>query len=282
MRAFLALLVLACLCLPQGVRAQTPQVPNFWDPQERFIKPNLSQRPRLRFLTVTDFPPFSYIDAKKRLAGFHVDLARALCDELSLAAVCQIQGIPLSELAGALRRGEGDAVMAGLAVTAASRADFLHTRPYFRLPARLAVRKDGPLARLGRRDTVARLTDRSVGIADATAHAAYARAHLEGAKLRLFASEGAAVRALTRGEIDAVFSDGLSLAQRLLTGSAAECCRLAGEPFLAPPYFGAGLTIATRGDDPELVQGLNYVLRSLTEKGTFEELYLRYFPVSLY
>lgn len=64
--------------------AQEGFVPNFWDKHERFVKPDMSDIQRLRFLTTTDFPPFNFIDRNKRLTGFNVDLARAICQELDL------------------------------------------------------------------------------------------------------------------------------------------------------------------------------------------------------
>ncbi len=99
-------------------QAQSVLIPNFWDPNERFVKPDFSARPRLKFLTTTDFPPFNFIDRKKRLTGFHIDLARAICDELDMLAKCQIQALPWDELDEAMEKGEGDAIIAGLAVSA--------------------------------------------------------------------------------------------------------------------------------------------------------------------
>ena len=94
--------------------AQSVLIPNFWDPNERFVKPDLSSRQRLKFLTTTDFPPFNFIDRKKRLSGFHIDLARAICEELDMLAKCQIQALPWDELEKAIEKGEGDAIIAGL------------------------------------------------------------------------------------------------------------------------------------------------------------------------
>ena len=102
--------------LSHSVRAQeNPVIPNFWDPQERFIKPNVKDLPRLRFLTTTDFPPFSYIDKEKRLTGFHIDLARAICAELEVLPVCQIQALPFAELQQQLDESRGEAIIAGMA-----------------------------------------------------------------------------------------------------------------------------------------------------------------------
>ena len=50
----------------------------------------------LRFITTTDFPPFSFIDASGRLSGFHVDLARAICAALEITDRCQIHALPWS------------------------------------------------------------------------------------------------------------------------------------------------------------------------------------------
>ena len=65
----------------------------------------------IRFLTEGDFPPFNYYDDDGVLAGFNVDLARAICLELGTA--CDIKVRPWEELLLALRRGDADAVIAG-------------------------------------------------------------------------------------------------------------------------------------------------------------------------
>ncbi|MEL7272327.1 MAG: transporter substrate-binding domain-containing protein [Pseudomonadota bacterium] len=262
-------------------------IPNFWDPQQRFIKPNIKGLQRLRFLTTTDFPPFSFIDGEKRLVGFHVDLARAICEELDVLPVCQIQALPFEDLEAALLGGRGDLVMAGLAVTAERRAKMAFSRPYFRLPARFMVRQDmasGP-------PVPQALADKPVAIVDGTAHAAFARATFGPMQLRVFETQNRALQALQSKEVEAVFGDGLSLARWLQTeqarleqsdDSATLCCRLAGDPYLAPAYFGTGLTIAMSPGNFELENAINFALRSISDKGKFGELYLRYFPIGLY
>ncbi len=92
-------------------------MPVLWDAKERLPKPDLSALPRLRFLTTTDFPPFNFLDGAGRLSGFHVDLARAICAELGIADKCQIQALPWGELDDALQKGEGEAIIAGIAAT---------------------------------------------------------------------------------------------------------------------------------------------------------------------
>lgn len=276
---FLLLVALLMAMTALTARAQdAPNVPNFWDAQERMLRPDVKDRPRLRFLTVTDFPPFSFIDGKKRLSGFHVELAREICRELELLPACQIQALPFHELESALTSGGGDAIMAGTPVTAAARERLAFSRPYFQLPGRFLARKDSGF----REPLRTTLAGKTVGIAAGTAHAAYAQAKFANLRLRVFDSEEQAIAFLTKGEIDAVFSDALSLSLSLLRDGEKSCCTFVGGPYLSTDYFGLGLAIAVTKDDADLADAFDYALRSISEKGKFAELYLRYFPISLF
>ena len=92
---------------------------------------DLPRRAALRFLTGSEFPPFHYYDDEGVLTGFDVDLARAIC--LELTAACDIRVRTWDELLPALRRGEADAVIASHAITPQALADF--TDRYYYTPA---------------------------------------------------------------------------------------------------------------------------------------------------
>lgn len=274
----LGLAVLISLTVSPSFAQSRPSIPNFWDPQELFVKPNVSNRPRLRFLTTTDFPPFSYIDDRKQLSGYHVDLARAICAELSLDAVCQIQALPFMELVPALNRGAGDAIMAGQAVTAAARRQVTFTRPYFFLPARFIMR----LGEEASEPLVSSLKGKPIAVVAGSAHAAYAQAWFGDVELRLLPTRDAALQALEAKTVDAVFDDALSLSFWMQQRLDKPCCTFVGGPYLSPTYFGNGMAIALEKDDRVMENAINYALRSLNDKGVMSELYLRYFPISLY
>ena len=61
-------------------------------------------RSLIRFVTESDYPPFNYLDEDGTLTGFNVDVARALCLELS--AACDVQVRPWADLLPAMRRGD--------------------------------------------------------------------------------------------------------------------------------------------------------------------------------
>ncbi|MEE9376121.1 MAG: transporter substrate-binding domain-containing protein [Rhizobiaceae bacterium] len=260
-------------------------IPYFWDSLERFIKPNVKDLPRLKFLTTTDFPPFSFIDKNKRLSGFHVDLARAICEELEVISVCQIQALPFDQLQAALKAGKGEALLSGLAITEENRKELIYSRPYFRLPARFVGLNNNQL----REPLISALAGKSVGIVDGTAHAAYAKAFFGDMRLQLFETQSAALSILQEGKVDAVFSDGLSLSfwlQKELGRSEQSkkltCCKFIGGAYLSQVYFNNALSIALVKGNEELESAINFALHSISQKGKFSELYLRYFPISLY
>ncbi|HEX2256135.1 MAG TPA: transporter substrate-binding domain-containing protein [Afifellaceae bacterium] len=262
---FLLMLLLAG---PGG--AQEVTVPNFWDPTVRQERPDAAEIGSIRFLTSEDFPPFNFRDRRGMLIGFNVDLARAICAVLKVE--CLIQYRPFETLRTALLRGEGDAVIAGLARTE-DEEGLLFTRAYLKIPARFVARSDASFdpAAAGFAGTVC-----------GSAHQAYLGDHFNELIAPCYSSLSIALGELKAGRLDAVFADALRLSFWLHGRDSEECCAFVSGPYLDDRYFGAGLAIAVRPGERELRAALDYGLREIYRQGTYEELYLRYFPVSLY
>lgn len=255
-----------------------PQIPNYWDEKERLPRPDLSAVERVRFLTTIDFPPFSFLDADNRLSGFHVDLVRAICRELDIASRCQIQALPWDELDEAMAAGQGEALIAGTAITAATRELYAFSRPYLRFPARFVVPRDKPLEE----PIQGSLAGKRIGVVTGSAHEAMLRSYFPEARPATYLRQEWLYGDLRAGKLDGAFGDGMRISFWLAGSGAAGCCQFAGGPYLAPEFLGAGLAIAARRDNAVLVQAFDYALREIAVKGTFAELYLKYFPVSFY
>jgi polar amino acid transport system substrate-binding protein len=274
----LALLMAATLPAASAAQAAEPQVPVLWDAKERLPKPDLSALPRLRFLTTTDFAPFNFLDKDGRLSGFHVDLARAICARLGVAEKCQIQALPWLELDAALQKGEGEAILAGIAATQDARTRYAFSRSYLWFPARFVM----PTASAVTEPLFEKLKNKRVGVVAGSAHERMLRDDFNGFQIVAFAKPEEVYAALKAGTVDAAFGDGMRLAFWLAGTDAAGCCRFAGGPYLAPEYLGTGLAIATKADNPALAAAFDYALQEISQDGTFAELYLRYFPVSFF
>ncbi|MGI9353290.1 MAG: transporter substrate-binding domain-containing protein [Rhizobiaceae bacterium] len=259
-------------------RAQDPVIPNFLDRHERFQRPDLSKLIRLKFLTTTDFPPFNFIDRKKRLAGFHVDLARAICSELDILPRCQIQALPWDELLPAISGGEAEALIAGLEVSEESRKQLAFTRQYLNIPARFITRKENNLEPPAYRAIFKKLT----GVVKGSSQKTYFEKVFSTRKAKIFDTREAAFSALKAGEIDTVFVDAISASFWLQSTSSDNCCDFLDGAFMSPEFFGNGMAIAVSKDRPELAEALNFALYQINAKGKFAELYLRYFPLGLF
>ncbi len=252
-------------------------VPGFWDPKRRPERPDVTRLPvQIRFVTTEDYPPFSFRGEDGRPTGFNVDIARAICTELAIR--CTLEILPFEQLVEALDSGKADAAIAGIAISAASRERTDFSDRYFRSPARFVARHGDPAQKV----TPDALASKSVGVVADTAHEAYLRDFFNEIAIRRFPDADAARAALQKGDIDLLFGDGVQLALWLNGTASAGCCVFVGGPFTESLYFGEGMGIAVkRGNDP-LRQSLNYALAQLWEEGVYTDLYLRWFPISVY
>jgi polar amino acid transport system substrate-binding protein len=248
-------------------------VPGFWDPRRRPERPDLSRIGVIRFLTETDYPPFDYAGPDGAPAGFNVDLARLICEEIKVA--CTVQMRRFDTLVDALNSNGGDAVIASIAATPDMRKRVDFSDPYYRMPARFVARRD--FAADVRPEA---LEGKKIGVVAGTAHEAYIKALFTEAALQPYPTTDAARAALMKGEIDLLFGDGISLAFWLNGTDSAGCCEFRGGPYMESRYFGEGVGIAVRRNNDLLRQAFNWALFRLWEKGRFTDLWLRYFPIS--
>lgn len=230
----------------------------------------------IRFLTDSDFPPFDFYDEEGVLIGFNIDLARAICLELSTS--CDIKARPWGDLFAGLKNGEADAVIAGHKVTEAALKEVDFTQRYFYTPGRFAGRKDSPQIEM----TPSGLDGKRIAVARGSPHEAYLKAFFRDSPPAVYENADLAREALAAGKVDFIFDDGISLAFWLNGTLSRQCCEMRGGPFLEPKYFGDGVAIAVPKNDPDVRLLLNQALDRVKASGRFEELVQRYFPVKIY
>lgn len=240
--------------------------------------PSLQGVNRLRFLTTLDFPPFNALNDAGQLSGYNVDLAKALCSQLGLSDICQIEAVPWAELESRLENGDAEAVIAGLSANAQNREKFVFTRAYMRLPARFVTMK---AKRFSEPASIA-VRGKTVGVIAGTAHEQLLKAYFPQATANPYPDRAALLAALQNGEVNAAFDDGMALSFWLESDQANDCCSFADGPYLAPQYLGPGLSIAVAQNNVALASAFNNALQSLQQQGKLTELYLRYFPHSFY
>lgn len=251
--------------------AQT--LPYHSDPDAREILPNLTPVPAIRFLTTADFPPFNFRDGSGELVGFNIDLAKRICVEVNVA--CTIQAWPWDQAANALSDRQGDALIAGLAMSDESGAEFDFSAVYLALPGRFVTRGEAAASF----DATA-LGNKRVAVRSGSAHDTFMERYLPEAERVGFETEMAALDAVRSGEIDAYFGDAMRASFWL--NDNPDCCRFAGDAYFRPALFGEGLSIAVPAATDPVRHAIDWALVRLKQNGMLDELYLRWFPVGYY
>jgi polar amino acid transport system substrate-binding protein len=249
-------------------------VPSFWDPRRRPERPDLSRINGIRFLTEFDYPPFNYAGTDGQPAGFNIDLARMICEEIK--TTCTIQARRFDTLIEALNSNSGDAIIASLAATPETRRLVDFSDPYYRTPARFVSRKDVEIDDVRPAD----LEGKRIGVIAGTAHEAYLRTLFTEVELHSYPNADDVRAALKRGEIDMLFGDGIALSFWLNGTDSGGCCVFRGGPFTESRFFGEGVGIAVRRGNTLLREAINWALFRLWESGKYTDLWLRYFPIS--
>jgi polar amino acid transport system substrate-binding protein len=272
----LALLALLAFAQLPALAGAGVFVPGFWDPHHRPAKPDVSGLRSLRFLTEDDYPPFHFALPDGTLSGFDVDLARAICEELKIT--CTIQARRFDTLIGALNDDQGDALIAAIRIDPQTRATLDFSAPYYTTPARFASLR----AREAEPVTPESLREKTVGVQAKSAHEAYLERHFPDTNRKSYESQKLLREALVNGEVDTIFGDGISLSLWLDSNEGRTCCGFRGGPFLDAKFFGEGAGIAVKKGNTQLRQVLDYALAALAARGTYTNLYLKYFPLGFY
>jgi polar amino acid transport system substrate-binding protein len=261
---------------PAFAQTKSEIVPDVWQGAALRPKPELRGLERLRFVTDSDYPPFHYFDEEGVLTGFNVDLGKAICEALSVE--CDVRAVEWEDLFTSLDKDEADAAIASIRISEESlgKADF--TERYYATPARFIAKKDNEL-----KDVRPELVvGKKIGVVAGTGHEAYLQRFFPGSTLTTFASADEAEAALKSGDVELLFGDGIALTFWLNGVPSDGCCEFRGGPYLDAKFFGEGVGIAVKKGNRQLTEILNYALEQVHASGRYEELFLRYFPMSFF
>ena len=234
-----------------------------------------TRRVVLRFITEGDFPPFNYLDSDGALAGFNIDLARAICLEANSAGDIKVR--PWEDQFGALKAGEADAAISSHRISWRSVAEVEFSDRYLHTPGHFAGKRDG----LAVEATPESLEGKTLAVAKGTVHEAFLKEFFNGSAIKTFDSIEAAREALADGKVQYLFDDAIGLSLWVNGTNSRQCCELKGGPFLEPRYFGDGIAIALPKRDPALKSLIDQSLTRVRESGRFDEIIQRYFPARI-
>ncbi|MCB2054995.1 MAG: ABC transporter substrate-binding protein, partial [Geminicoccaceae bacterium] len=217
------------------------------------------------------YRPFSYKEADGTLAGFDVDIAKALCAQMQRE--CELVEQEWDGMIPALKARKFDAIVASMSITEERKRQIDFSDKYYQTPARVVARKDA-----GFEGTPEGLAGKRIGVQRGATHQCYAEKMFPDSEIVLYGTQEEVFRDLVLGRIDAQLSDSL-IAQESFLGSdeGADYAFLGGD-HLDVECYGEGVGIAVRQGDEELRDALSAAITAIRENGTYAEINDKYFP----
>ena len=257
-----AILVVVALivvgCQRQQAQQQAPQ-------QQAGQVPDLGGR-AVRVATDATYPPFEMLDENKNIVGYDVDLITEICTLANCKP--EIKSTAWDGIFPALQKGDYDAVISGVTITAERDKTMDFSDPYIEVGQVLLVRADE--SRINSLDDMA---GKSVAIQRGTTNDETATQLQKEGKIKdikRFPTFDLAVKALLNRDVDAVIIDNTAASGYM--GTNPDKLKVAGEKFTSE-----GLGIVVRDGDSELQSAFNAALKALKENGTMDRLYQKWF-----
>lgn len=218
-----------------------------------------------------EYPPFNQMDKKGKFSGFDIDIANAVCKQLSVS--CKFVQQPWPDMIDGLIAGDYDLVISSLSITNARRQRIDFSEAYYTTPAKFVARKDLSLTA-----TLDALKGRKVAVQKATTHERYLSSRL-GSSVEIVRYETlpAATADLAKGKVDLVFADALALSQGFLKSAKGKSFAFVGPDLV----LGNGIGIGVKKGQPDLIAQLNRALEAIRADGSYTEIGSKYFPFKL-
>jgi ABC-type amino acid transport substrate-binding protein len=218
-------------------------------------------------------PPRSFVDDRGELAGFDIDVARALCARLRTD--CELVPTEWSALIPALEAREIDAAVASISITDARRERVAFTRPYYVSPARFVARR-GALADSDIDPD--RLAGKRIGVRRGTTFDHYVTDNVAAdAEIVRYTTQPGALLDLALGRLDLVLGDQMVLTRTFIETPQGSEFELIGRPLADPRWFGYGNGVAVARNDRGLRTLLDRAVADIQVDGVFERIRRRWF-----
>lgn len=231
--------------------------------------------PKLRIATDGAYPPFSMVTPEGELAGFDVDIARALCAAVEVE--CEIIQHDWDGMIPGLMADKFDAVVASMAITEERRARVDFTRKYYISPARFISARGAQIE-----ISPEGLAGRIACVQGGTIHENYLRGSFPGLEIQTYRTQQDATFDLAAGRCDVLLGEAVVLSGGFLKQPEGAAFGYVGPSVADPRWYGEGAGIAVRKGNTELVELFNRAIDAIRADGTYARINDKYFDFDLY
>jgi polar amino acid transport system substrate-binding protein len=221
------------------------------------------------------YPPFNSLESDGTLTGFDVEIARALCEQMTVT--CEFVTNDWDGIIPALQSRKFDAIIASMSITPERLEQVDFSKKYYNTPPAIAVPKDSDITEA----TPAALAGKALGAQGSTTHANYAEKHMAESDLKLYPTADEYKLDIENGRVDAVIDDIVVLSEWVKSDAGA-CCKVLGALPVDVEINGEGAGIAVRKGETELADRFSAAILAIRESGKYKEINDKYFDFDVY
>ncbi|MDG5973783.1 extracellular solute-binding protein [Hydrogenophaga taeniospiralis CCUG 15921] len=234
-----------------------------------------SQWPELRVAIDPTYKPFTYKTEAGEPAGFDVDIAKALCDELKSKCVFVEQA--WDGMIPGLQAKKYDAIISSMSITEERKQAVDFTGKYYNTPSCVVVK-----SALNLGAEAANFKGKKIGVLKASTQEKYAMGELQpaGATIVPYDAQDQVYLDIKSGRLDGTVADVVEVNGGFLSTPDGKDYSCAGGrvPVEFEKYFGAGAGVAIRKEDTALRDALDAGIKAIRDNGKWKELAEKHVP----
>jgi len=231
---------------------------------------------KVRIGTEGAYPPFNYIDKNGKVAGFDIDIAKALCKAAGIKYEFVIQD--WDGIIPGLIAKKYDCIIASMSITPERKKKVDFTEKYYQTPVRCVAKADSALKYF-----LDGIKDKTVGVQRGVVAANLVRAKFgDEVKVKAYATQDEANMDLASGRSDLVCADSVILQTGFLDKKEGNGFQFIGPSFSDAKYLGEGIGIAVRKGDDNLRKLFNKAIDEIRNNGEYKRINNQYFDFDVY
>ena len=222
------------------------------------------------------YPPFSYVQPDGELAGFDIDIAKALVEAMGAEVVLVAQD--WDGMIPALMAKKYDAIIASMSITEERLKKVNFSKKYYRTPAKFITKK-GSVPTFSKEA----LKGKTVGVQRATIHDQYLTdVYGKDVEIKRYGSQDEAYLDLVAGRVDMLLADSVALSDGFLKKEEGKDYEFVGPDLNDRKWFGDGAGIAIRKQDKDLEELFNKAIETIRANGVYKTIQDKYFDFDVY
>ncbi len=222
------------------------------------------------------YPPFSYVTPEGELAGFDIDIAKALVAAMGKDIVLVPQD--WDGIIPALLARKYDAIIASMSITEERKKKVAFSNKYYNTPAKFVCKK-GAMGEFSRDN----IKGKKIGVQRATIHDRYLTDNYgKDVEIKRYATQDEAYLDLVAGRVDMLLADSVAISDGFLKKPEGKDYQFIGPDLNDPRWFGEGTGIAIRKEDKDLVEMFNKAIEQIRADGTYKKIQDKYFDFNVY